>query len=237
MLSKDPGGSPTPDKLRPLGLIETTRKLWTQMILTRIKNAMLKHKVLQANQYGFMPKKGTDSEILQILNLIEEAIEHHEAIDLITWDIRKAFDSVGQNLQYLAWRRLGVPRPIAAWLVQLDNKGSFTVRSPYSLNRIAQVWQGPSAFADTQRVLREDGFEAGQGLTQGDVKSTLSWVAVFDILLTAMNDYKNTCSSATLGMLAPSCTTTWRGPLRTTLSLSLPLVRPVYGLGNLSARH
>jgi hypothetical protein len=37
-------------------------------------------------------------------------------------------------------------------------------------------------------VLREDGFEAGQGLTQGDVKSTLSWVAVFDILLTAMND-------------------------------------------------
>jgi hypothetical protein len=189
MLAKEPGGTPTPDKLRPLGLMETTRKLWTVMILSKIKHAILKCKVLQPNHYGFLPNRGTDSELVQILNILEEAIEHQEGIDLITWDIKKAFDSVSQNIQYLAWRRLGVPRPIAAWLVALDNRGTFTVRSPYALNRIANVWNSPSAFADTQRILKEDGFEAEQGLTQGDVKSTLGWVAVFDILLTAMNDW------------------------------------------------
>jgi hypothetical protein len=188
MLAKEPGGTPTPDKLRPLGLMETTRKLWTVMILSKIKHAILKCKVLQPNHYGFLPNRGTDSELVQILNILEEAIEHQEGIDLITWDIKKAFDSVSQNIQYLAWRRLGVPRPISAWLVALDNRGTFTVRSPYALNRIANVWNSPSAFADTQRILKEDGFEAEQGLTQGDVKSTLGWVAVFDILLTAMND-------------------------------------------------
>jgi hypothetical protein len=193
MLSKTQESTATLANLRPLGLIETTRKIWTNLVLNKVKRAVYKYKILQQTQNGFTPNKGTDSELLQLLSALESALSHEQGIDLMTWDIRKAFDSVGQNLQYLSWRRIGVPRHIAAWLVLLDVGGSFTVRSPYALN---QLLRSPTAQlatpAEGSQLLRELGFTAQQGLTQGDVKSTLGWNAVFDILLTAFKFLQET---------------------------------------------
>jgi hypothetical protein len=193
MLSKTQETSATLGNLRPLGLIETTRKLWTNLVLNRVKQAVYKYRVLQQTQNGFTPHKGTDSELLQLLSALESALAHEEGIDLMTWDIQKAFDSVGQNLQYLSWRRIGVPPRIASWLVRLDVGGTFTVRSPYSLH---QLLTAPTAHlrsaTEGSELLRSLGFTAAQGLTQGDVKSTLGWNAVFDILLTAFKELKET---------------------------------------------
>ena len=117
---------------------------------------------------------------------MEEAKENGEGLDLLSWDIRQAFDSVSQTLQYLAWRRIGIPQEIALWLVSLDQGGKFVVRTPYAQDKINKAWQDgdPEAFT---AAMEEWGLTAEQGLTQGDVKSTLGWIATFDILLTALN--------------------------------------------------
>ena len=136
-----------------------------------------------------LTKKGTDTELLQILSALESSRDNQQGIDLMTWDIRKAFVSVGQNLQYLSWRRVGVPKTIAYWLVQLDVGGTFTVRSPYIMNQLLQA--PTSALPSSQegtRLLRRFGFIARQDLTQGDIKSPIGWAAAFDILLTAFRD-------------------------------------------------
>jgi hypothetical protein len=173
MLSKTQETTATLGNLRPLGLIEITRKLWTNLVLNRVKQAVYKHRILQQTQNGFTPQKGTDSELLQLLSALESALSHEEGIDLMTWDIRKAFDSVGQNLQYLSWRRIGVPPWIASWLVRLDVGGSFTVRSPYALNQLLQAPTDQLASSTAgSLLLRSLGFTAEQGLTQGDVKSS-----------------------------------------------------------------
>ena len=106
---------------------------------------------------------------------------------MISWDIQKAFDSVGQNLQYLAWRRLGLPKELAHWLVLLDKGGTFSVRTPHLLGKLSSVCPSDTEEEEFIGILQSEGFCAQRGVTKGDVKSTLCWVAVFDILLTALN--------------------------------------------------
>jgi hypothetical protein len=92
--------------LRPIGLIETTRKLLTSMvtgmILCEAQNCLLN------NHCGGLANKGTDTVLLQLLNLLEDLQDVNGAadlevtnapIDFTSWDTAKAFDSVGCHVQ------------------------------------------------------------------------------------------------------------------------------------------
>jgi hypothetical protein len=96
---------------------------------------------LQTNHCGGLANKGTDTALLQLINLLEDLQEVNEAADHVTsdtpldfmsWDTAKAFDSVGNHDQYAAWRRMGVPADIAFWLLALDLGGSFVALLPHA---------------------------------------------------------------------------------------------------------
>ncbi|MBT7307056.1 MAG: hypothetical protein HN842_02495, partial [Gammaproteobacteria bacterium] len=174
--------------LRPIGLIEVTRKIWTSMILDRIRPIIFINHVLQTNQYGFTPKHGVQDELIQLINLIESCRENDDTpLTVSTWDIRKAFDSVGRNLQYAIWRRMGIPEPIAKWFCRLDDGGIFVVRSPHASETLLRI-PADNPLTDHHRTCREVGLLAQRGLTQGDVLSTLGWTGFFDILITTLNN-------------------------------------------------
>ena len=97
-------------------LLDVLRKIWTTLVMSSITSVLLKHKVLRATQHAFLPQRGTDSANIQVINTLETAFEEKRTLYGSSWDIRKAFDSVGKWLIRLAWRRLGVPAPLAEWL-------------------------------------------------------------------------------------------------------------------------
>ena len=78
--------------------------------------------ILQLNHCGELPNKGTVSALLQMVNLTEDYGEYDPGqdngipvpLDFTSWDMAKAFDSIGRHIQYAAWRRLGIP----AWVAQ-----------------------------------------------------------------------------------------------------------------------
>jgi hypothetical protein len=57
--------------IRPIVLIKVTRKLWTAMVLHRLQYVLKKR--LQANHCGGLSNKGTDTALIQLVNLLEEA--------------------------------------------------------------------------------------------------------------------------------------------------------------------
>jgi hypothetical protein len=57
---------------RPIGLLEVLRKVSTKMRTRRILPLMGSHGVLQPNQFAFLPGRGTSSELIQLLNVLEE---------------------------------------------------------------------------------------------------------------------------------------------------------------------
>ena len=81
-------------------LMEVLRKLWTGLIVRRITCSL---------QHGSLPKRGTDTANLQLLNTLETAWDEQRPLYGCSWDVRKAFDSVFKPLILLCWQRLGVP--------------------------------------------------------------------------------------------------------------------------------
>ena len=64
------------------------------------------------------------------INLLEDAMDRNNELHTTSYDLSKAFDSVSKNLMKIAWRRLGVPKDVAEWLVEMDINGATIVRTP-----------------------------------------------------------------------------------------------------------
>ena len=100
------------DRIRPISLYEVTRKIWTGILNKRIMDTWEKEKTLHSAQYGYRHNRGTETAILQIINIIEDADEFQKPFFLMGFDTKKAFDAVNKNVMKIAWIRLGIPPDI-----------------------------------------------------------------------------------------------------------------------------
>jgi hypothetical protein len=72
------------------------------MILTRITPIIMAGDVLQDNYYAFLPGRSTNNELIQLINVLEEVVEHRLHADLNTSDVAGAFDSSERQLSMLS---------------------------------------------------------------------------------------------------------------------------------------
>ena len=175
------------EELRPLMLVETSRKLWTGIIVNRIKRKWDSEEMLSHMQHGFRANHGTCTASIQLINALETNRSAKTDLLISSWDIKRAFDSVGKNIQVASWIRLGVPLHLAHYLSHLDTKGKTVVRSPLA----RKAWEdlkygGFSCNKDKSNPLPSF-FDCERGTGQGDVGSPTNWAAFMDILLT--DDY------------------------------------------------
>jgi len=87
------------------------------------------------------------------------------------WDISKAFDSGSRPLIIRCWQRLGVSTELVEWLVALDLGCHAIIRSNFALEIMKK--NGLEAFP----------FSPEQGTEQGDIQSSFTWLADFDVFL------------------------------------------------------
>jgi len=122
--------------MRPIMLMEVLQKLWTGSISSALRcSSRNKVVVLFLNQHGYLPKRGTDTANLQLLNTLDISWDEQRSLYGCSLDMKKALDSVFKPLILLCWLRLGVPFSIAQWLVDLDNARYTIVRTPFALER------------------------------------------------------------------------------------------------------
>jgi hypothetical protein len=157
--------------LRPIMLLETTRKLWTGIIIRKIKNTWENTKILRPQQYGFRPHRSCFSALSQMIAVVEEAYESSAPLFMTSWDAVKAFDNVERPIACLALRRLGVPKQLATLLAYIDESDSIRVLTPFGISH-----------PHSSRT-----FSSRKGNGQGDIMSPDKWTAVSDIGLTALS--------------------------------------------------
>jgi ribonuclease HI len=192
---KKKNGPITLDSIRPISLYEVLRKVWTSIITARISRVWTELQVLHPTQYGYQFAMGTDTELLQIINVIEDAAEFKKRLILTSFDTTKAFDSVNKPLMVAAWCRLGVPQDIANYLVNMDVGGDTLVKTAHAKSVIGKLKKGQH-LRDV-KVSGEDAkssastvqtFTARDGIGQGDSPSANAWIAIYDILLCALDE-------------------------------------------------
>jgi hypothetical protein len=170
---------PTLNDLRPLSLIEVLRKLWVNIFVHRITTYWNDHNTLQPAQHGCTRYLGTEPAVMELASALETAKDEKANLFFTSWDMKRAFDSISKPLQLFAWVRLGIPIPLAEYLVALDTNGTSIIRSPYTTHKLATLGVSPT-------ICQTYGFTARRGAGQGDVASPFIWNAVYDILLKAL---------------------------------------------------
>ena len=172
--------NPSLKDLRPIMLVDVIRKIWVGLLMDRIRKMWDKWGLINESQHGFMTGKGTDTAIPHIISLFETARQNNASLYISSWDIARAFDSLGRETVVMALLRLHVPRPLAEYITGIDRTGRVFVRTPLNYDRHYNN-------ADGGDLTEEDGFKTLKGVGQGDIPSPLLWAAAFDVLLCALN--------------------------------------------------
>ena len=172
-------------------LCESLRKVWGSFIVKKITAAITQFNVLEDIQHGFIAGKGTDSASILHINHIEDTQEYTGISHQSTFDLKRAFDSVGIPCQYWGLRRVGVPAEMAHDMATADVGGTTVVRSPFAEFLWHQLpyhcvktdgHYPPCWFKSTEDSALVDSFSPERGAGQGGQDSPLKWVIVFDMV-------------------------------------------------------
>ena len=78
---------------RPLMLIEVYRKIWSNILLSRLMSAFYRHGLFEEIQHGFFKGKGTGTASILHINYMEDVEEKHSISHQSSFDEKKAFES------------------------------------------------------------------------------------------------------------------------------------------------
>ena len=125
--------------------------------------------------------RGTTTATHEFIAALETAKELKTEIFISSWDIKRAFDSVHRDLLLKSWQRVGVPAPLAQYLIAMDEPTMMVVRTP--LATLVHHLLGTDGLRQHNLA-----FAAGRGAAQGGVDSTTVFAAFIDILLCSLSD-------------------------------------------------
>jgi hypothetical protein len=63
------------DNYRPVSLLSSVSKILEKIVADKLIYHLLSNDLLYNHQYGFLPKKSTEQNLIQIVNFITEALK------------------------------------------------------------------------------------------------------------------------------------------------------------------
>jgi hypothetical protein len=97
----------TPADYRPLSLLEVLYKIPSRILSKRITRVL--PTIIGAHQHGFMAQKGIQEPSILVTHLIQDANKYGKPLQLISFDIEKAFDKVSHQIILQALEAFGFP--------------------------------------------------------------------------------------------------------------------------------
>ena len=120
-------------------LVKYLKKLYIDY---RLSNFIIKHKIINKNQYGFIPKSNTTISLLNIQHYILQKNSEHKKIATIFLDLKKAFDVVDHVLLLKKLEIYGIRGNIYNLIKSYLNNRTFTTKINNSLSNTKYVKYG-----------------------------------------------------------------------------------------------
>ena len=108
-IPKKPQPTSPPD-YRPLSMLEVLYKIPSRILARRLNRVL--PTIIGSHQHGFMAQKGIQEPSILATHLIQEANYNRKSLQLISFDIEKAFDRVSHISIIQALRAFGIPEII-----------------------------------------------------------------------------------------------------------------------------
>jgi len=101
---------------RPISLTSIICKIMESIIKDDLLTYFNRNKLIYSKQYGFMPKRSTNSQLLRYFNEFSSNIVEGCQIDSIYLDYAKAFDSIVHSKLIFKLKNYGVSCNLLEWL-------------------------------------------------------------------------------------------------------------------------
>ena len=148
---------------RPLQMWEVLRNLCVGGVVRQVQEVWEAEEVLDAAQYAFQSRKGTEGPLKILTAVAEDACIYRKENYSASQDISKAYDKVERTLgKEMSMRRLGVCEWVLQMIADLDDGSSFQVKT---------------AYGNTEPGYTETGWP------QGGEESCAGWIAQYDWML------------------------------------------------------
>ncbi|CAF0819149.1 unnamed protein product [Brachionus calyciflorus] len=101
---------------RPVSLTSISCKIIEKLIKKTIMEHLIVNKLISIRQHGFMEKKSCITNLLEIFDLVTEAIHNGFPIDMIYLDFAKAFDSFQHKRLLNKLKKYGFDNKLIKWI-------------------------------------------------------------------------------------------------------------------------
>jgi hypothetical protein len=88
-------------------MLEVLYKIPSRILSARLSRVL--PTVIGPYQHGFMAQRGIQEPSLLATHLIQDAVHYQKPLQLVSFDMEKAFDQVGHHIIVQALRAFGVP--------------------------------------------------------------------------------------------------------------------------------
>ena len=119
---------------RPISLTSIVCKLMESIVKDQLLSFLNKNDLISSKQYGFMPKKSTNAQLLRYFNDISSHVTYGCQVDSVYLDFSKAFDSIVHAKLLFKLEKYGVTGNLLLWLSSflVDRLQSVKVSYNYS---------------------------------------------------------------------------------------------------------
>ena len=111
---------PSPSALsdfRPISLLSCLSKIFERMTERRFSHHLETRGILKPSQGGFRPLRSAEEQALSIVQAAHESWDRGRDHLLITFDVRKAFDTVWrEGLIWKIFNEAGITGPLGLWM-------------------------------------------------------------------------------------------------------------------------
>nr|CAD2171133.1 unnamed protein product [Meloidogyne enterolobii] len=117
-----------PIDFRPISLLCSTSKILEHCITKEITNFLESNKLIPPDQHGFRKNRSVTTQLLETFDDYTQAIEQKKCIDVIFFDLAKAFDTVPHDRLLKKLQAMGITDTLLDWLKDYLNNRTFSVQ-------------------------------------------------------------------------------------------------------------
>jgi hypothetical protein len=142
------------DNYRPISLLSSISKVLEKIVAEKLTDHLLSNNLLYQHQYGFLPKRSTEQNLIQIINFISEAINSNMYCVGVFLDLRKAFDVCSHSILLKKLKKMGIVGTAHDWFSSylqgrsqcVDISGNFSEFLDLDISVIQGSTLGPLLF-------------------------------------------------------------------------------------------
>jgi hypothetical protein len=103
------------DNYRPISLLSSISKVLEKIVAEKLIAHLLDNDLLYVHQYGFLPNRSTEHNLLQIINYISNALNEGDFCIRVFLDLKKAFDVCSHEILLKKLIKMGIRGNAYKW--------------------------------------------------------------------------------------------------------------------------